>query len=261
MTANSVGRWKMPVKGESEDFSSSRSGQSAWLGVSWGGSLENRRRVGSTPPVQETPAAYLAVAVASRGHPFTTHPEGAFFLRLVDGIGFSPNSPSFGVRLPYKSSTPDASRAARSRPSSTRACSSRVICRASSSWLSRRDWISLASFRAASSWARQCSNAGRSSRLASAPASSASQWAMVSANGGLGMTPLLSLRRYGWVVLLAGLRSLRRGRRLRSLGLPGTQGTPGLHAELRQGLVGGAEADHREGLDLPGRLAPVLNRL
>src|SRR3954451_22117229 len=111
MTANSVGRWKMPVRGESEDFSSSRSGQSAWLGVSWGGSLENRRRVGSKPPVQETPAAYLAVAVASRGHPFTTHPAGIFLLTLVDETGFIPSSPSFGLRLPYRSSTPAASRA------------------------------------------------------------------------------------------------------------------------------------------------------
>src|SRR3982751_161445 len=80
MTANSVGRRKMPVKGEKGGFpriSAPAGGNPHWLvypiQVPW----KDRRRVGSTPPVQETPSAYLAVAEASRGHPFTTPPEGA----------------------------------------------------------------------------------------------------------------------------------------------------------------------------------------
>src|SRR3954466_4384063 len=208
------------------------------------------------------PTDYLAVAEVSRGHPFTTHPK-TFLFTTLGRSGLIPNSPSFGLRLPYRSRTPDSSRAARSRPSRSRACRSRVIWRASHSWLSRRDWISLASFRAASSSTRQCSNAGRSSRWASAPASSASQWPTMSANEFLGMTLLLSFR-FGRVVLLALRRIPRRlhggRRRARSLGLA-APADPGRHAELGQGLVGGAEVDHREGLDLADRLAPVRDHL
>src|SRR3954453_15853325 len=87
---------------------------------------------------------------------------------------------------------------------------------------------------------------------------------MTAANELLGMILLLSLRGYGRVVLLAGWRIPRRlyggRRRARSL-FAGAPASPGLHAELGQGLVVGAEVDHREGLDLPDRLAPVLDRL
>src|SRR3954469_12036376 len=86
------------------------------------------------------------------------------------------------------------------------------------------------------------------------------------------MTPFLSRARIGLVVSRRAhggrwrARWRRCGRRhgrrrARSLGLAGAPLDPCLHAELRQGLVVGAETDQREGAELPGRLAPVFDHL
>src|SRR3954452_21013847 len=167
------------------------------FGVSWLRSLENPGACRNHAPGPERPTDYLAVAEASRGHPCTAHPLTAFFLLARGSSGLTPNSPSFWLRLPYRSRTPDSSWAAKSRPSRTRALTSWVPWRAAATWPSFRSWATRASPRAASSWARQCSNAGRSSRLASTPARRRSQCARIASSvlleSGLDMSPFLSL--------------------------------------------------------------------